>query len=360
MPSSVQYPLILRADASARIGTGHVMRCLALAQAWTAGPVTCASTELAPELERRLDEAGIRRVPVDAPAGSPADAAALGALCRAAGAVPAALVIDGYRFDAAYQRVLKAQGLRFLMFDDNGHAEHYAADWVLNQNLYAEAALYSAREPYTRLLLGCRYAVLRPEFQQARGGTRPVPERAARVLVTLGGGDPDNVTERVLEALARVGEPRLDVRVVAGPANPHRPALERALRGAAFQGQLLPEVREMPALMTWADLAVAAGGTTCWEMLCLGVPLVLLILADNQVRNVAALEAAGVACSLGWWHTATPAAMAAAIAALRGDSARRQAMGERGRALVDGAGAARVAAVVRAMAAGTNTEGASA
>lgn len=346
MPSSAPHPLILRADASARIGTGHVMRCLALAQAWTAGPVTCASAELAPELERRLDEAGIRRARVDAPAGSPADAAALGALCRAAGAVPAALVIDGYRFDAAYQRALKAQGLRFLMFDDNGHAECYVADLVLNQNVYADETLYADRDTSTRLLLGCRYTLLRPEFLGWKDWKRTVPDRATRILVTLGGGDPDNVTLQVLEALRLVGDTELDAYVVVGPANPHRLKLEDALKAAPFSGRVSVFVRDMPTLMAWADVAVAAGGTTCWEMAFMGLPMALFIIADNQARTVNALDAHGVGRTIGWYHQVSAADIADTVSGLLRDGEQRRDMSARGRALVDGQGAARVVAAL--------------
>ena len=154
-------PLLVRADGSAAIGAGHVMRCLALAPAWqdAGGDVTFAASSLGDTLRRRLIDEGVRVVDLDAPPGSRLDTEATVHHARQAGADW--VVADGYDFDAAYQRCVHESGLKLLVLDDYGHAEHYHADLVLNLNLDAEESLYAHRDPATQLLLGTRYALLR-------------------------------------------------------------------------------------------------------------------------------------------------------------------------------------------------------
>ena len=121
-------------------------------------------------------------------------------------------MVDGYQFNADYQRALKAAGFRVLFLDDYGHATHYSADLVLNQNAYANEKMYAARESYTRLLLGTDYCLLRREFSSWRGWKREIAPIGTKILVTMGGSDPENFTTDVVEALCHLGEHRGDDR----------------------------------------------------------------------------------------------------------------------------------------------------
>src|SRR5262249_39639783 len=154
-------PLLIRADGAARIGSGHVMRCLALGQAWqdAGGAVTFLMASSTPALQTRVAVERMTARPIEAEPGSPAD---LRQTLEASRALqPSWLVLDGYHFDAQYQRALKEAGLRLLVFDDYRHAGHYCADLVLNPNPGASPHQYERREPHTQLLLGPRYAQLR-------------------------------------------------------------------------------------------------------------------------------------------------------------------------------------------------------
>lgn len=307
--------LLIRADAGPAIGSGHVMRGFALAQAWKAlGGRAALSGECSPALRRRLEEAGLE---VRAPAG---DGLAAGGWA----------FIDGYGFAPEYLEAARAKA-RTLVVDDYGHRARLPADVVLNQNAGAERFAYP---PDAALfLLGPRFALLRPEFAEA-------PRRAAnakpRVLVTLGGSDPDNVTETVVRALAPLAA-ELDLVVVIGPDNPH----EAALRG--LTRDLRKGVPDLRALMLQCDAAVVAGGVTALECAAAGLPTVLLSIAENQKRQVQALGAAGAGLALGEERGAKALAEAARSAAAN------PALGAAGRALVDGSGARRVAGVLRAL-----------
>jgi UDP-2,4-diacetamido-2,4,6-trideoxy-beta-L-altropyranose hydrolase len=332
--------LLLRADAGGRLGTGHVMRCLALAQAWQAagGRVAFASASLPEALEVRIlaEGVGVHRLPVEP--GGEADTRESLALAGRLGARWA--VVDGYQFGAYVQQRLVERGVRVLAVDDYGHAGSYVADLVLNQNLQADAALYCRVQPSTRLLLGLNYLLLRREFWGWRGWARQTPERARKILVTMGGTDPDNVTLQIVRALGRLASEDLEVRVVVGGGNPHRAILEDAVRQTPCV-VLCVDVHDIPAQMAWADVAVSAAGSTSWELAFMGVPMLSVVLADNQAPVAAALERGRLAWSLGEGMALNPARLASALRELLADQTCRALMSRRGQALVDGRGAQR-------------------
>lgn len=333
--------LLLRADAGGRLGFGHVMRCLALGQAWqeAGGRAVFAAATLPKSLEARITAEGavVERLPVEP--GGEADARETGRLAGRLGA--RWVVLDGYQLGVDVQERLKGCGLRVLAVDDYGHARRYAADLVLNQNLQADAALYPHLGPSTRLLLGLPYLLLRREFWGWRGWVRPTPARARKVLVTMGGTDPDNVTLQVVRAVGRLPAGAAEVVAVVGGGNPHGASLEEAARRTPGV-ELRADVRDMPALMAWADVAVSAAGSTSWELAFMGLPALSVVLADNQAPVAAALEHMGLAWALGEGTTLTLERISAALQELLADQPRRAEMSRRGRALVDGRGSLRV------------------
>lgn len=295
-------PLLLRADFGSEVGSGHVMRCLALAQAWVArgGPAALLAAALPDHVRARAVAAGVEVL--DPSAATDLDAGWV--------------VLDGYHFGRADQEAVLAGGKKLLVVDDHGRVGHYDADLVVDQNLGAAREWYAHRAPRTRLLLGPRYALLRAEFARLvpdRSHERPV----RRVLVTLGGCPAPEIVDRVAAAL-RV---------------PHLADLDVTVAGGAD---------DLAVLMVDADLAVAAAGTTSWELCCMGVPTVLVSVADNQVPVARALAEAGVALDAGPVDEGVGDRVAQGLRSLRGDPAKRAVMVTRGRVLVDGRGADRV------------------
>ena len=332
--------LVIRADANARMGTGHLMRCLALAQGWKArgGQTTFITVCESDGLRHRLSDEGFQVITLERSYPDPADWEITSqVLAEYRGAW---LVLDGYHFDPAYQRQVKEAGHRLLVIDDTAHLSHYYADVLLNQNINAEW-LYYSREPYTRLLLGTRYVLLRSEFLAWRGWHREIPQVARKVLVTMGGGDPDNVTLKVIHALQKVEVDELEAVVVVGGSNPHVEVLQSEAQGSRFKIRLERDVLDMPALMAWADLAVSAGGSTCWEIAFMGLPVLVLVWAANQRDVAEGLGEIGAALNLGWHEQATPTHIAQAITRLLLSPQVRAEMSCKAQGMVDGVGAGR-------------------
>ena len=198
------------------------MRCLALAQACRDSDldVALASAELPSALVGRWSEEGVLQHRIAETPGSLEDANCTARLSHETGA--RWVVVDGYQFSPKYLRRLKELGCAVLSIDDCGYAGPYCADVVLNQNAYADKSFYPESEASTRLLLGLRYLLLRREFRERAGHReRAAAPRAAKLLVTLGGSDPDNAARTVLESLRFLNDASLEVRFILGASNPH-------------------------------------------------------------------------------------------------------------------------------------------
>lgn len=305
------------------MGMGHLMRCRALAQAWQdgGGDAQFATSE-------------------DMRPGSREDALRTIQLAEKADA--AWIVVDGYHFGTAYRERLRQTGRPLLFLDDCGDAEYDPADWILNQNLHASESLYAGCDP-ARLLLGPRYILLRREFLCRAGRGREVQPAGRRILVTFGGSDPQRMTVRAIEALKMLHLPDLEACAVIGPAHGDPDAARIAARDLSFPVRVECSPANLPDLMAWADIAISAAGSTCWELAFLGVPQVVLAVAPNQRPIADALARCGLAESLGEARDVNTSRMAASVETLLMDRKRREEFSKRGRQTVDGMGAARVA-----------------
>lgn len=338
--------LVIRADASAQIGSGHLMRCLALGQAWEdhGGQVIFITTCDNPALQERLKREGFSIVPVDRPHPDPGDWATTHRVLREH---PGAwVVLDGYHFDPSYQQQIRELGHPLLVIDDMAHLEHYYADVLLNPNIHAPILRYSV-EPTTHFLLGTHYALLRREFLLWEGWHREIPEVARKLLVTLGGGDPNSVTLDVIRALGRLDVKGLKVVVVIGPHNLNYKVVRSAASTLPHKIRLAHNVTDMPELMAWADVAVTAAGNTFWEAAFMGLPSVLIAVAENQKGSATHLAEMGI--SVVGLHSGrlSSADLVSAIKRLVLSANLRQEMSTLIRKLVDGEGARRVVAHLR-------------
>jgi len=318
-----------RTHGGARTGFGHVRRCLSLAQALSVRGAECVfvvnDDQGVLETIRAL---GFTALPVDER--FPGDAAA-----AISGLSPGSVVADSYDLspdDLARLRLIA----RLVAIDDLADRE-LPADVVVNCAPSAAALRY--RSPRgTRFLLGSAYAMLQPEY--AESPARTVRSTAAGILLTLGGGDPGGLTGRMADLLGKaLPEARIDVAI-----GPLAGMIELPSGGNLVTHRGAPSMR---ALMLDADLAVAAGGQTTYELAATGTPAVILAVADNQVPQSRDLASAGVFLYAGDARVEEVPEKAADLARrLAGDPALRGKMGACGRALVDGRGAERVAAAI--------------
>jgi UDP-2,4-diacetamido-2,4,6-trideoxy-beta-L-altropyranose hydrolase len=325
--------ILFFADAGQAVGGGHVMRCLTLAGALARRGAVCGFIET-PASSAILDVfAGpdVERIGVS---GETPEAIA-GAAHRWGAA---AVVVDHYGFDLAQEARLRAAAGPLMVLDDL--RRHHDCDLLLDSNIGRTAADY----PGLDTLTGPSFALVRSAFAERRRvalARRGLDEPPKRLLVSMGLTDLGAVTARIVEALApELREARLDV--VVGHAAPSLARLA-ALTARDARIRLHVDVDDMAALTAEADLAIGAGGSSTWERCCLGLPTLLVILAENQRPNAEALAAAGAALTLEAGDERFEDHLRASLRRLREDADLRRRMSQAAAGLCDGQGADQVA-----------------
>jgi len=342
---------LVRTDASVSIGTGHLMRCMTLADhlAMRGWSVQFASRALpAPLLaDIRSRGHGLIRIPVAVPMDEEPGILA-GELASHA---PDLTIIDHYGIGEAWQRDARRWSGALMAIDDLAAAP-LDVDLLLNQNLGEREGTYDGLLPESCIsLLGPRYALLRPQFRAARGPNPPVRRQVKRVLIFLSGADEPDATRIAAGAVERLG---IASDVVVGAAYPHLDRLRAWARGA--RGVTLHQnVADMAGLMLAADLAIGAPSSASWERCCVGLPTILVTLADNQIRAGEALVRAGAAVNAGWHSDVDEAMLASCVAGLAKESERLAAMSRAAAAITDGRGVERVSDAVDELVKGDGT-----
>lgn len=315
-------PLILfRTDASLQIGTGHVMRCLTLADALAARGAQCHF--LCRAYEGNLIEiirakghcvhtipalpqgarSSANDIHVDAPAHrhwlGASQAEDIDACAPVLEALrPDWLIVDHYALDARWERAFAPLCGRLMVIDDLADRPH-ECDVLLDQTIGRTAGDYAALVPaHCQLLCGSQYALLRPEFAELRPYSlqRRAQPQLRHLLISMGGVDKGNATGQVLTALHESALPDdCGITVVMGMAAPWRDEVERQAQAMPWPTQVQTGVSNMAQLMADSDLAIGAAGATSWERCCLGLPTIMLVLAENQSAVARGLEQAGAA-----------------------------------------------------------------
>lgn len=310
--------IVFRADASVQIGTGHVMRCLTLAD-----ELACQGHEcrfLCREHEGHLGELitskgyGLTLLPPRSDSdldtesrdsddyalwlGVPWQEDASQTLELLAPWKPDWLVVDHYALDAQWERAVANAVSRIMVIDDLANRPHECA-LLLDQNLGRVGSDYDDLLPDDcHRLIGPGYALLRPEFAKLREQSlkRRQPPELRRILVSLGGVDCTNVTGQVLDALAESALPvSTELDIVMGAAAPYLDEVRQQADCLPFKATVSVNVTDMAERMCLADLSIGAAGSTSWERCCLGLPAIVLVLADNQKCSAESMSKHGVA-----------------------------------------------------------------
>lgn len=312
-----QREIVFRVDASLDMGTGHVMRCLTLAntlrergsschficrehpgnlidfvraQGYQVHSLSCPSTQMdSTDTPVLAHEAWLG-------ASQTEDAAACEDILRQI--QPTWLVVDHYALDVRWQKRLELFYEHLMVIDDLADRSHQC-DLLLDQTFGREVAAYKHLVPAAcNVFCGAEYALLRPEFAEWRvySLARRQSGEMKRILVSMGGVDRENATGRVLDALDKLILPEnCQVEVVMGGGAPWLEAVRKQAATLNYPTRVQAGVTEMARLMADCDLAIGAAGATAWERCCLGLPTVMVILAENQLAVARGLQTAGAA-----------------------------------------------------------------
>jgi UDP-2,4-diacetamido-2,4,6-trideoxy-beta-L-altropyranose hydrolase len=298
-----------RADASHHIGAGHVMRCLSLAQGLKIlGVESIFICKYLPgNLISYIEDRKFNVLKLPKPHAPDSSEKQLAVhwvqdaeqTCELIkGKSIDWLVVDHYEIDAVWENTLQPYIKKLMVIDDLANREH-ACDLLLDQNLNRLSAHYNLLvEPSTKKLMGCEFALLRPEFAELRPKAliERKEARIKRILVTMGGMDENNITEDVLTALNRSTLPAdFQINVVLGANSSWIAQIMEMAQGMKVTTNVLVDVKDMAGLMLESDLAIGGAGSTSWERCCLGLPSLVMILAENQRYGAEALEAVGAA-----------------------------------------------------------------
>lgn len=312
--------VVFRCDASLQIGTGHVMRCLTLANALSLKGHECAfiCKDNEGNLIEKIRQNGyqVHALVVDkdfnAQIGESAYRLTHSHWLGSSQELDATqcqqvlshqtvdwLIVDHYALDHKWESMLRAFTKQIMVIDDLADRTH-ECDLLLDQNLGTLDVDYIGLVPsHCELLIGTKYALLRPEFAQWRDYSlhrRQLEPQLKTLIINLGGVDKDNVTTQVLKALMRSALPiDCTIRVIMGATAPHIDSVRKVASELSWQTDIIVNAKNMAKLMANADLAIGASGSTTWERCCLGLPSIQLVTADNQDKIANYLQAQKIA-----------------------------------------------------------------
>ena len=318
---------VFRVDASLQMGSGHVMRCLTLADALAAQGASCHfisrahpgnllelirqrgyavtvfPVELPPPLANMLVASKRPEEPVHAPSLGcdwQTDAEQTHAILTKL--QPDWLVVDHYALGQLWETALRPHYQQLMVIDDLAD-RHHQCDLLLDQNLGRQPKDYANLVPaQCKVLAGPQYALLRPEFAALRAYSLQRRQQPVlkQVLITMGGVDQSNATGQVLQTLKGCTLPQdCRITVVMGQQAPWIERIRTQAKNMPWPTEVLVNITDMAQRMADSDLAIGAAGSTSWERCCLGLPALVVVLADNQWPGATALQVAQAAGLIG-------------------------------------------------------------
>ena len=307
--------VLFRADASIDIGSGHVMRCLSLAnelkKAGNECRFICADLEgnlidvirsngyfVYPLKEVRLTgnseyskTSGLPKIDEKFDAFQTLNAIGHTRVDW--------MVVDHYQLGGEWESLVKSASRYVMAMDDLADRPH-DCDLLLDQTFGRDSSDYKKWVPIDcKVLCGSRYALLRPDFAVARANSlaRRQAAEIKRILVAMGGVDKDNMTTQILNSIAGASLAYdCKVTVLMGTASPWIDDVVSLAARSQLHTEVMVGIADVAAVMSQCDLAIGAPGTSAWERCCLGLPSILVVIANNQTKVAAELSAVGAAC----------------------------------------------------------------
>jgi len=346
--------IAFRTDSSFTLGTGHLFRCLTLADALRqrGASVFFICVELPGDLNKLIENNGyiVHHLPPQMSGDKGISSSlhphwsgidwkidAKNTLVVLAGMPKLSwLIVDHYALDMRWEGQMRPFTEKIMIIDDLADRPH-DCDLLLDQNHYEGLERrYDGLVPdRCEKLLGPRYALLRPEFAAARKTLRHRDGRVRRIFIFFGGSDLSNETAKALETIRWMNRSDITVDVVVGVSNPKGDKIREICQGMPNTDFHL-QVENMAEFMAAADLAIGAGGTTTWERCFLGLPSIVLVLADNQREVAEAMSAAGAVRNIGWHADVTSTGLAEALRMALVSPDYLNAMSERSLAIMGG------------------------
>ncbi len=303
---------MFRVDASLDIGTGHVMRCLTLANLLVKEKINvyfvCREHKgslvktikdngfyvyVLPNENLNIENGGLDHAKWLATTQEKDAKQTISAIKKIS---PDWLIVDHYALDSNWEKKLKPFVNKIMVIDDLGDRKH-ECDLLLDQNYGASVEKYKKlTKKNSKLLLGTKYSLLRNEFSNNRQYSlkRRKNVSITSILITMGGIDSDNYTSRILDEVEKSSFlNNLEVNIILGNQAPHIKLIKEKLNTLSFKCKLHLDVNNMAELMSEADIAIGASGSTTWERCCLGLPAMQVIIADNQAEIAKALDSIG-------------------------------------------------------------------
>lgn len=354
--------IAFRVDASSQIGTGHLMRCLTLADElrrrgwgtffisrWLPEYFQTTLAEKGHEVRKLSSEnlnPAICQTGYEAWLGTTQEEDAVEVIHALSDGSWDWVVVDHYALDVRWEERVRRVAKRVLAIDDLANRRH-ACDVVLDQNLYLDAQnrYLDLVHSECRLLLGPKYALLREEFRQLRRQVRLRRGPIRRILVFMGGVDAANCTRLAIDALAGL-DVGLEVDVVIGSGHPAKSEIEKTCDKCGFVCHI--QTSQMAELMLIADLAIGAAGSASWERCCLGLPAILISLAENQINIAVGIDKIHAGLYLGNQENITVKQIQDGVANIRKDGI--FAFSRNAYELVDGEGTFKVANILESYA----------
>lgn len=308
--------IFIRVDASSEIGTGHVMRCLTLANKFAnkgsnitflcrnhkGNLINIIKREKYPVLTLvNLQQKGEFKQQNEYSLwlGTSQEKDAQQTINLIKDYKIDLLVVDHYALDSNWEIRLRDFADKLLVIDDLANRPHFC-DFLLDQNFYEkyEGRYINLIPSHTRTFLGPKYALLRDEFFQMEHFLKSRNGVLNHIMVFFGGSDPSNETLKALLALIQIKWEELKVDVVVGESNYNKGVISQICANNDFIS-FHQQVNNMAELMNKADLFIGAGGTTTWERCFMGLPAVIITTAKNQENIIETLEKYGAIKYLG-------------------------------------------------------------
>ena len=329
--------VVFRVDASAKIGIGHLIRCLALSEELSSRGKKCYLLSKIEDsrLIEEVNKYNIKNYNISRKLTLMEDLEQLIAFSTKNNIEW--IITDHYDIDADYLRVIKEKGFKLLSIDDTAQI-HYYSDIVLNQNIGAKKLAFSA-EKYTRFLLGPKYIMIR-NYLLGKNLKRKNNETQT-ILIVFGGSDYWNLTLKAVKSLETIGG-NVKLLVISGPINRHYDGIKRYIYNSKCEIDLISSPRDIANVYQKTDLALTAGGSTCYELAYYGIPNLIITVADNQVNIARELDRQQVSIYLGKQNEVSGKQIKETVEKVLISESLRKKMSIKGKKLVDGQGKVRI------------------